>query len=562
MAIEINSASLIPIDSSFRLKAGPGAGKTYWLINHVRQVVEKAQLGMRGKIACITYSNVGADTIAARLGKCDKVDVCTIHSFLYANLIKPFLFYISQDFGFNYKKFNGVVDDYVLSDYSVMEDLKNELRAKNETSKIFIDNDLWADYLSNLRWHLKEDGKMSCKSSRPIMKSKNKEYPAPSSLGIMYKKKAWSYGILHYDDVNFFAHKILQKFPFLCKVIADAYPYIFIDEFQDTNPIQSDIIQKIGYAGGNIGVIGDVCQSIYRFMGSSPKSFIDFKVPGLKEYVIKGNRRSTKNIVNFLNAIRTDLKQEAIINEEGDKVCFLIGSKEDAFNHVTEKLGMDVAVLSYTNIETNAIRYKYLEKRGTIPSIKIKEFKDSNAKRYLVVMSFVKAIEHARSGKFRKAFSLLERAGLPSDNAVNLLRMLLSLSDLDNWTMLRFVENLIELGIDIPRITKGKPKEMYLKYTYAHISQTVSIEDDEGNQRTIHKSKGDEFENVLVLLGNSFEVTKFFDFNLLNMKNESNRVYYVAMSRAKRRLFVNLQSLSYEMEQKLLNHFDIDIKRI
>lgn len=521
--------------------------------------MSNAEIGKRGKIGCFSYSNIGADTISSRLGKCDNVEVCTLHSFLYTNLISPYLHLIADDFGFNMDKFNGVVDDYVLSDYPIMERLQKELKSNPSTSKTYLNPKQWNEYLAHLRWHLsKNEGKLYCRSTKPI----NEKYPAPPSLGIMYKRVAWSHGILHYDDVNFFAYKLLLKYPFLSKVISISYPYIFIDEFQDTNPIQSDIISRIGNAGGVVGVIGDVAQSIYGFMGAKPKSFLEFSVPGLKEYVIKNNRRSLRNIVKFLNSIRSDLKQESISEEEGDKVCFLIGPKEKAFNYVSEELGIDVAVLSYSNIETNSLRYKFLEKRGEIQAIKISEFKDTNSNRLLIITSFIKAIEHARLGKFKKAFSCLERAGYSPDFSISLLKELLSITNLDNLKMIEFADLLIDKGIAISHITKGDPKKLYSGYTYGQLAQTVSIEDDNGNQRTIHKAKGDEFENVLVLIGNKFDINKLFNFDLLNDNNESNRVYYVAMSRARKRLFVNLQSLSDEMEQRLLDSFNIDVIRL
>ena len=69
MATSITSEELIPIDCHFKVKAGPGAGKTHWLINHVKNVLATSdRLGKCGKVACITYTNVGVDTISRRLG--------------------------------------------------------------------------------------------------------------------------------------------------------------------------------------------------------------------------------------------------------------------------------------------------------------------------------------------------------------------------------------------------------------------------------------------------------------------------------------------------------------
>ena len=56
-----------------------------------------------------------------------------------------------------------------------------------------------------------------------------------------------------------------------------------------------------------IGVVGDIAQSIYSFQGARPYYFKKFSVQGereLEEYIINGNRRSTKNVVNFCNFLR------------------------------------------------------------------------------------------------------------------------------------------------------------------------------------------------------------------------------------------------------------------
>lgn len=68
MAIIITSEQTIPIDEPFKVSAGPGAGKTHWLISHIKNVVSNSnKLDVVKKVACITYTNVGTDTITSRL---------------------------------------------------------------------------------------------------------------------------------------------------------------------------------------------------------------------------------------------------------------------------------------------------------------------------------------------------------------------------------------------------------------------------------------------------------------------------------------------------------------
>lgn len=84
MAMQITSETIIEnIDQHFKINAGPGAGKTHWLINHIKNVLHNSTvLGKNKKIACITYTNNVVETILSRLGCCaDKIEISTIHSF-------------------------------------------------------------------------------------------------------------------------------------------------------------------------------------------------------------------------------------------------------------------------------------------------------------------------------------------------------------------------------------------------------------------------------------------------------------------------------------------------
>ena len=67
----IESNTPIDTEQHFLVKAGPGAGKTYWLIQHIKHVLSTSnRLGKIKKIACITYTNIGVETIHNRLPDC------------------------------------------------------------------------------------------------------------------------------------------------------------------------------------------------------------------------------------------------------------------------------------------------------------------------------------------------------------------------------------------------------------------------------------------------------------------------------------------------------------
>src|SRR5665647_2745165 len=105
----ITSDSVIAVDQHYKVSAGPGAGKTKFLINHIRNVLHHSnRLGRNKKIACITYTNVGVETIVKRLGdEMDHVEVSTIHSFLYTHIVKPYLFLISTKYDIDPAQIDG-----------------------------------------------------------------------------------------------------------------------------------------------------------------------------------------------------------------------------------------------------------------------------------------------------------------------------------------------------------------------------------------------------------------------------------------------------------------------
>ncbi|RWZ68826.1 ATP-dependent helicase [Lactiplantibacillus plantarum] len=77
-----------------------------------------------------------------------------------------------------------------------------------------------------------------------------------------YKQSCWKNGIINYDDVLLLSLIILENNPFVAKLISNIFPFIFIDEFQDTSIIQAEIISILADNGSKVGVIGDENQSI------------------------------------------------------------------------------------------------------------------------------------------------------------------------------------------------------------------------------------------------------------------------------------------------------------
>ncbi len=156
----INSDTIIPdIESHFKVSAGPGAGKTYWLVNHIKNVLHISdRLSRTRKIACITYTNIAVETILKRLGTSSRqVEVSTIHSFFYKNIVKPYVSFIATEFGLNVAEMDGH-DDIVLSGYSFL----NEWKSRTGQQRIKDDN-IVVEAFAKLKWKL-ENGELKVKT--------------------------------------------------------------------------------------------------------------------------------------------------------------------------------------------------------------------------------------------------------------------------------------------------------------------------------------------------------------------------------------------------------------
>lgn len=290
MANSITSNDLIPIEQHFRVSAGPGAGKTHWLVNHMKNVLHTSlRLGKTRKIACITYTNIAVSTILSRLTtSSDKVEVSTIHSFLYKHIVKPYAKFIATDYGLNIAKVDGH-DDTILSNYSFLDELKTSTKQQRIN-----DDHVLVDAIRSSRWKFDSNGILEIKTDYP---RKVGNYPIKNDTYLQYKKMAWARGVIHHDDVLFFSYQLLVKFPFILDVLRAKFPYYFIDEFQDSNPIQVQILKLIGQVETKIGVIGDKAQSIYGFQGADATQFETFLMDGIVDYQMLDNRRSTNQII-------------------------------------------------------------------------------------------------------------------------------------------------------------------------------------------------------------------------------------------------------------------------
>ena len=106
--------------------------------------------------------------------------------------------------------------------------------------------------------------------------------------------------IIDYDDQLYLLIELLEQRPNILKQLQQRYRYILVDEFQDTNPMQSCLLDLLAQNNQNIMAVGDDDQSIYGWRGATLANILEFKqrYPQAKEIALTENFRSTQAVLN------------------------------------------------------------------------------------------------------------------------------------------------------------------------------------------------------------------------------------------------------------------------
>jgi DNA helicase-2/ATP-dependent DNA helicase PcrA len=119
-----------------------------------------------------------------------------------------------------------------------------------------------------------------------------------------YRKRKKELNCLDFDDLLLYWKALLQDHPEVRARYGEQFRHILVDEYQDTNRIQSDIIDLLAEKHGNLMVVGDDSQSIYSFRGAHFANILSFpdRYPSAKAFKLEINYRSTPEILHLANS--------------------------------------------------------------------------------------------------------------------------------------------------------------------------------------------------------------------------------------------------------------------
>ena len=138
--------------------------------------------------------------------------------------------------------------------------------------------------------------------------------PQIAAMQQSYRARKLATNAMDFDDLLVLWLKLLQTHADVCEHYQRRFQFLLVDEYQDTNQLQSDLIDLLAARHQNVMVVGDDAQSIYAWRGANFQNILKFpeRYPGAQTYKIETNYRSTPEILTVANAaIAANLQQFA-----------------------------------------------------------------------------------------------------------------------------------------------------------------------------------------------------------------------------------------------------------
>jgi DNA helicase II / ATP-dependent DNA helicase PcrA len=327
------------------LNACPGSGKTTTVAYKLNQLMKDWET-THGKylgIACLSFTNVAKDEINDKFADfCGHAIrfphiVSTIDSFVNQYITLPFYYLFEKAF----KERPKIIENPAFMDQWFFPFHHIVPKKDGSTSRKPIQYSYPPSKID-----INVDGSYSYEGKKASLMGADIDIYNQYCKAI--KKRQFSNGLLKNSDSTYIALKILQEKPIVAKMLAYRFPYVIVDEAQDTSETQYAILDELIKNGlDNIDLVGDPYQSLYEWREARPDLFMK-RLESAEWQPLKFNecRRSTKVIVDCYSSLR--------------RVCDL---DLESRHKVPEP--EPVRVLVYSDVERLIKKYKELSTRHT-----------------------------------------------------------------------------------------------------------------------------------------------------------------------------------------------------
>ncbi len=569
--------------------AGAGAGKTKTVTYRIFHLINQGVYPEN--ILAITFTNKAAKEMKERVSDLiekeklnikNRPHISTFHS-LGVSIIRQ-----------NYNLL-GVPKNFTIFDKSDQKKL-----VKDACNKIGLDPKEYVEKICHIISREKNNG--NDLNSYLEKKFSDYLNEATKNVWSLYESGLKKEKALDFDDLLLKVVELFNKNKNILEKYQNFFKYIHVDEYQDTNKIQNEIVELLAQKHKNLCVVGDTDQNIYSWRGAQIKNMLHFekKYPESKTIFLEQNYRSTKNILAVANKIieKNNFRIPKNLfteNEEGSKIGIFEARNETDEAHfialksknlIEEGVKPDeIAVLFRANFQSRALEEAFISYGIGYQMIGTKFFERKEIKD---ILSYVKAsLNEDFTSDFVRAISSPPRGvgkttiqklldnkieEIPTSTKIkiesfqNLLKSfgqilimekpsvaikkiitdsgIEKMFDLKKEDDVERLENIMELVSLATHYDHLDPEEGINQFltdgSLVSDADEISSKKDGVHLMTVHASKGLEFDYVFIsgLESDLFPHTKFGETKTGEDSEEERRLFYVALTRARKKLFL------------------------
>lgn len=409
---------------------------------------------------------------------------------------------------------------------------------------------------------------------------------------------------LDFDDLLFKTVSLLEKNKDVLEKYQQRWQYIHIDEYQDTNKVQYKIVQLLSQKHKNICVVGDADQNIYSWRGANIENILNFEkdFPNSKTILLEENYRSSKNILDAANQIikKNVQRQEKNLftqNPQGEKIgLYMAYNEKDEANFIAQKsnelvkngvLPKEIAVLYRTNFQSRILEEAFLNTNLNYQVLGTKFFERKEIQDILAYLksalnpdnltSFKRIINEPPRGIGKitldkiiegKEETLNPKTKIKLNNFKLLLKNISTLAQTEKVSdcikyiisesglaekyknkneedleRLGNMQEFVSLALKYDNLPLGEGIEKLIEES-SLASDQDEIDEEKGAIKlmTVHASKGLEFDYVFICgLEEDLFPSRINDTDT-NKNEEERRLFYVALTRARKKIFLSYAS--------------------
>jgi len=202
-----------------------------------------------------------------------------------------------------------------------------------------------------------------------------------AELYALYQKRLLAMNAMDFSDLQMHVWTLFEQYPEVLENWQRRAAHLLVDEYQDTNRVQYLLVSALARRSGNLCVVGDEDQSIYRWRGADIRNILDFErdYPEAQIFKLEQNYRSTKTILAVAGGVirnNTERKDKTLWteNEAGEPVVYFTGMTErEEGDFIAREIArltgegglrpMDFVVFYRTNAQSRVIEEALVRRR-------------------------------------------------------------------------------------------------------------------------------------------------------------------------------------------------------